>query len=57
MINPCFSCDKASIEDVQCFEYGCYDPCPEAEKYFEEVGTKIDDLLARARKLLGESED
>ena len=57
MINPCFSCDKASIEDVQCFEYGCCDPCPEAEKYFEEVGTKIDDLLARARKLLGESED
>ena len=57
MTNPCFNCAKANIEDVQCFEYGCYDPCPEAEEYFESVGKKIDDLLVRVQRLLGEVED
>ena len=57
MTNPCFNCAKANIEDVQCFEYGCYDPCPEAEEYFESVGKKIDDLLVRVQKLLEEVGD
>ena len=57
MQNPCYNCKKANIEDVFCFEYGCCDPCQEAKKYFEEVGTNIDDLLVRVRKLLGEKED
>lgn len=57
LYNPCFTCDKADIEDVQCFEYGCCNPCEEAEEYFEQIGKKIDSLLKRAKALLGESED
>ena len=57
LYNPCFTCDKANIEEVHSFEYGCCDPCEEAEKYFEDIGKKIDGLLKRAKDLLGESED
>ena len=50
--NPCKSCDKATIDMICNLEYGCCDPCQEAEDFFADVGKKIDELLKRANQLL-----
>lgn len=50
--HPCRNCNKANIDFVDNFEYGCFNPCQEAEDYFADIGRKIDELLKRANELL-----
>ena len=50
--NPCRKCPKANMEFVGDLEYGCFNPCQQAEDYFADIGKKIDDLLKRADQLL-----
>lgn len=56
MVNPCWKCKKANLDDVRDLEYGCEKPCRKARKYVKKLCHKLDELLIRVKRLLDKGE-
>jgi hypothetical protein len=48
---PCKHCEKANMDYVSDFEYGCENPCEKAKDFYKRLGNKLDELLDRVKEM------
>lgn len=51
-INPCVKCPKKNNDLFDNFEYGCDEPCVEANQFFEGFNAAISYAIKRIKELL-----